>query len=83
VALDLVAVGEGGREPGGILGHGHNMEIRPEGREQWAEGKTPSSTLIFLSPKHIIVRWDRHQEELCPFENPVGFRSGWEESLSL
>ena len=33
VAFDPVAVGEGGREAGGDLGHGHNMEIRPEGRE--------------------------------------------------
>ncbi len=42
----------------------------------------PPSTLIFCSPKHIILRRDRHQEELCPFENPIEFRSGWEESLS-
>jgi len=33
VAFDPVAVREGGREPGRDLGHGHNMEIRPEGRE--------------------------------------------------
>ncbi len=31
--VPIVAVGEGGREPGGDLGHGRNMEIRPEERE--------------------------------------------------
>ena len=33
MAFDLVAVGQGGREPGGDLGHESNMEIRSLRRE--------------------------------------------------
>ena len=44
VAFDLVAVGEGGREPGGDLGHGAKMD------RLWGFGEVLRGTCLYAPP---------------------------------